>query len=322
MLNHTTKPIVIVTYETSGLIDAIEMAEAVAGGAQALCEKPFVACYINVTTALLHNQDALQKLLYLAEKNLPALWIPVTSGGTTGPVTMAGNAALNNAGVLVGIVLSQLKREGAPIIVPGFAGDALDLKTMVDPYAEPDHRGMAAALAHYYGLPMFSLAGGSDAKLVDQQAAIDAALTIAVEAISGGHLIHDLGYLESGLTFSLAQLAICDEIVAWIKPFLKPVEINDETLALDLIDQLGPDGSFLNTAHTRKHYRERWYPNLIERFNFSQWEKKGGQTLAQRAADKVESILATHRPAPLSEDKVKAIHALVERTAAALKSAN
>lgn len=321
MLNHTTKPIVIVTYETSGLIDAIEMAEAAAGSAQVLREKPFVACYINVTTALLHNQDALQKLLYLAEKNLPALWIPVTSGGTTGPVTMAGNVALNNAGVLVGIVLSQLKREGAPIIVPGFAGDALDLKTMVDPYAEPDHRGMTTALAHYYGLPMFSLAGGSDAKLVDQQAAIDAALTIAVEAISGGQLIHDLGYLESGLTFSLAQLAICDEIVAWLKPFLKPVEINDETLALDLIDQLGPDGSFLNTAHTRKHYRERWYPNLIERFNFSQWEKKGGQTLAQRAADKVEAILATHQPVPLSEDKVKAIHAVVERAAAAMKSA-
>ncbi len=315
MLNHTTKPIVIVTYETAGLIDAIEMAEAVAGGAQMLREKPFVACYINVTTALLHNQDALQKLLYLAEKNLPALWIPVTSGGTTGPVTMAGNVALNNAGVLVGIVLSQLKREGAPLIVPGFAGDALDLKTMIDPYAEPDHRGMSAALAHYYGLPMFSLAGGSDAKLVDQQAAIDAALTIAVEAISGGHLIHDLGYLESGLTFSLAQLAICDEIVAWLKPFLKPVEITDETLALDLIDQLGPDGSFLNTAHTRKHYRERWYPNLIEHFNYSQWEKRGGETLAQRAAAKVESILAAHQPVPLREDAARAVRAIVERAA-------
>ncbi len=313
MLNHTTKPIVIVTYETSGLIDALEMAEVAVGGAQALREKPFVAGYINVTTALLHNQDALQKLLYLAEKNLPALWIPVTSGGTTGPVTMAGNVALNNAGVLVGIVLSQLKREGTPIIVPGFAGDALDLKTMVDPYAEPDHRGMATALAHYYGLPMFSLAGGSDAKLVDQQAAIDAALTLAVEAISGGQLIHDLGYLESGLTFSLAQLAICDEIVAWLKPFLKPIEINDETLALDLIDQLGPDGSFLNTAHTRRHYRERWYPMLIERFNYSQWEKKGGKTLAQRAADKVESILTTHRPVPLPEDAARAVRAVVER---------
>jgi trimethylamine---corrinoid protein Co-methyltransferase len=315
MLNHTTKPIVIVTYETAGMIDAIEMAEAAVGGAAALREKPCVACYINVTTGLLHNQDALQKLLYLAGKNLPALWIPVTSGGTTGPVTMAGNVALNNAGVLVGIVLSQLQREGAPLIVPGFAGDALDLKTMVDPYAEPDHRGMTAALAHYYGLPIFSLAGGSDAKLVDQQAAIDAALTLAVESISGGHLIHDLGYLESGLTFSLAQLAICDEIVAWLKPFLQPVEINDETLALDLIDQLGPDGSFLNTPHTRKHYRERWYPNLIERFNYSQWEKRGGKTLAQRAADKVQALLATHRPMPLSEDATGAIRAIVERAA-------
>jgi trimethylamine--corrinoid protein Co-methyltransferase len=226
---------------------------------------------------------------------------------------MAGNVALSNAGVLVGIVLSQLKREGTPIIVPGFGGDALDLRTMVDPYAEPDHRGMAEALAHYYGLPMFSLAGGSDAKVVDQQAAIDAALTLMIDALAGGHLTHDSGYLESGLTGSLAQLAICDEIIAWIKPFLRPVEINDETLALDLIDRLGPDGSFLDTDHTRKHFRERWYPNLIERFNYAAWEKKGGKTLAQRAADKVEKILATHAPQPLSADAAKAVHAIVER---------
>ncbi len=318
MLNHTTKPIVIVTYEMSGLIDTIEMAEAAAGGAAALRERPFVACYINVTTGLLHNQDALQKLLYLADKNLPALWIPVTSGGTTGPVTMAGNLALNNAGVLVGIVLSQLQREGAPVIIPGFAGDALDLKTMVDPYAEPDHRGIATSMAHYYGLPMFSLAGGSDTKVVDQQAAIDASLTILMEALSGGQLIHDLGYLESGLSGSLAQLAICDEIVSFIKPFLQPVEINDETLALDLIDQIGPDGSFLNTPHTRKHYKERWYPNLIERFNYGQWQAKGGKTLAQRAADKVEKILATHQPPRLSDDAAQAVRAIVERAASRL----
>lgn len=313
MLNRTTKPIVIVTYEMSGCVDAIEMAEAVAGGPAALREKPFVATYINVTTGLLHNADALQKLLYLADKGLPAVWIPVTSGGTTGPVTMAGNVALNNAGVLVGVVLSQLKREGAPIILPGFGGDALDLRTMVDPYAEPDHRGTAEALAHYYGLPMFSLAGGSDAKVVDQQAALEAALTLLIDAMAGGHLIHDSGYLESGLTGSLAQLAICDEIIAWIRPFLKPVEIDAETLALDLIDQLGPDRSFLDTAHTRKHFRERWYPALIERFNYAAWEKKGGQTLAQRAAAKVEQLLSTHKPKPLSESAAKAVHAIVEQ---------
>ena len=98
---------------------------------------------------------------------------------------------------------------------------------------------MAEALAHHHNLPMFSLAGVSDAKLVDQQAGIEAALTLMVEAVTGGHIVHDLGYLESGLSYSLAQLVICDEIVAWIKHFVQDVEVTDETLALDVIDQVG-----------------------------------------------------------------------------------
>ena len=141
MLRHTTKPLVVVTYDVDAMLDAIAMAEAVAGGADALRERPTIALYVNVTRGLVHNGDSLRKLLILAERGLPALWIPVTSGGTTGPVTVAGNLALNNAGVLVGVVLAQLVREGAPVVVPGFGGDALDLRTMVDPYAGPDHRG-------------------------------------------------------------------------------------------------------------------------------------------------------------------------------------
>jgi len=189
MLERTAKPIVLVTYDIDGLVDALEMAEIVAGGREALRERPFLATYINVNRALLQDQDALRKLLLLADRGLPALWIPVTSGGTTGPVTMAGNVALNTAGVLIGVVLSQLKRPGAPIVIPGFGGDALDLRTMVDPYAEPDHRGMAQAMAHYYGLPMFSLAAGGEAKLVDGQAAAEAALTMLHDALAGGGLV-------------------------------------------------------------------------------------------------------------------------------------
>ena len=297
MLECTTKPLVVVTYDVDAMLDAIAMAEAVAGGAEALRERPTIALYINVTRGLVHNGDSLRKLLLLAERGLPALWIPVTSGGTTGPVTMAGNVALNNAGVLVGIVLAQLVREGTPVVVPGFGGDALDLRTMVDPYAEPDHRGMVPSLAHHYGLPMFSLAGGSDSKTVDQQAAADASLTMLVDALAGGHLIHDSGYLESGLTGSLAQLAICDEIAAWIRAAIGPVEISDETLALDLIDSLGPDGSFLEADHTIAHYRERWYPSLIDRLSHSAWQARGATTLAERAAARVDRILADHRTA-------------------------
>jgi len=313
MLNTTTKPIIFVTYALSGCVDAVEMAEAVAGGPAALREKPCVACYINATTGLNHNQEALEKLLYLAGKGLPMMYIPGVMAGLTEPVTVAGSTAVKNAGALVGLVLSQLKREGTPIIAPGWGGVGLDMRSMVRPYCEPDHRGVAEALAHARGRPMFSLGGASDAKLVDQQAGIEAALTLMVEAVTGGHIVHDLGYLESGLSGSLAQLVICDEIVAWIKHFIQEIEINDETLALDLIDRVGPDGQFLKTEHTRRHFRERWYPRLFERENYAGWTSKGSKTLAERAADRVEEILATHKGKPLPIENQRAIRAVVER---------
>ena len=316
MLRHTTKPLVVVTYDVDAMLDAIAMAEAVAGGADALRERPTIALYVNVTRGLVHNGDSLRKLLILAERGLPALWIPVTSGGTTGPVTVAGNLALNNAGVLVGVVLAQLVREGAPVVVPGFGGDALDLRTMVDPYAGPDHRGTVPSLAHHYGLPMFSLAGGSDSKRPDQQAASEAALTMLGDALAGGHLIHDSGYLESGLTGSLVQLAICDEIAAWIRASMAPVVIDEETLALDLIDSLGPDGSFLEAQHTFDHYRDRWYPSLIDRRSHSAWLARGGATLGEGAAAQVDRILATHQAPPLPEAAEQAISAILQRAAA------
>jgi len=316
ILHNTTKPIVFVTYETSGCVDAVAMAEAVAGGVDTLREKPFLACYINVTTGLLHNADALEKLLFLAGKGLPALYIPVVSGGTTGPVTMAGCLALSNAGVLVGLVISQLKREGTPIIIPGFGGDALDMRTMVDPYCGPDPRGMPEALAHFYQLPMFTLGGASDSKLVDQQAGIEAALDMLVDAVCGGHLVHDCGYLESGLSGSLAQLAICNEVAGWIRHACQPVEISAETLALDLIDQVGPDGQFLKLPHTRRHMRERWYPTLFERDTYSGWLAKSGKSLGERAAEQVSQILATHHCEPLSPAVAEAIHRIVQHAEA------
>ena len=315
MLERTTKPLVVITYDLAAMTDAIAMAEAVAGGADALRERPTCAFYINVTRGLVHNGDSVRKLITLAEKGLPALWIPVTSGGTTGPVTLAGNIAVNNAGVLVGLVLAQLVREGTPLVIPGFGGEFLDLRTLVDPYAEPVSLGIAPALAHHYGLPMFSLAGGSDSKLVDQQAATDAALTMLGTALAGGHLIHDSGYLESGLTGSLVQVAICDEIAAWVRTAIAPVAIDDETLALDLVDRIGPEGSFLETDHTVAHYRERWYPTLMNRQPYATWLARGGTTLAERAAQRVDRLLASHGPPPLPDAARNAIDEILERAA-------
>jgi trimethylamine--corrinoid protein Co-methyltransferase len=307
MISRNTKPIIYVTTSTSGCVDAVKMAEAVAGGPLALQEQPRVACYINVTTGLVHNQEALQKLLFLAGKGLPALYIPSAQGGVTAPVTPAAALVLSQAGALTGVVLSQLKREGAPIIMPGWGGNMLDMRTTVQPYADPDKRILAADFVHYLGMPMFGLAGCSESKVVDQQAGIEAALTLTTDVLCGANIIHDLGYLESGLTGSLVQLAICNEILGWLEHLVDPVEISDETLALDLIDEIGPDGHFIESDHTFEHFRERWYPDLFERENYEGWAAKGSKNLAERAAERVENILNEHIPEPLADDKIQTL---------------
>lgn len=313
MLNHTTKPIIYVTYELGGCVDAVEMAEAVAGGARALRERPLAACYINAVSGIHHNKEALEKLLYLASKNLPSLYLPSSTAALTSPVTPAGSVALDYAGVLAGLVLAQLKREGAPVIASGMPpGGTFDMRTLVTSYAEPE-RTITQAVSHFYGLPMFSIAGASEAKIVDQQAAAEAALTLVVETLAGGNIIHDLGYLESGLTFSLVQLAICEEMVSWIKGYIKEFEVSDETLALDVIAQVGPQGQFLNTGHTVRHYQERWYPHLFERESYPPWAEKGAKSLADRAAERIEQIVSEHKPEPLSRKVKDEIHKIVVR---------
>ncbi|MBN2125435.1 MAG: trimethylamine methyltransferase family protein, partial [Deltaproteobacteria bacterium] len=226
MLTCTTKPVMFVTTDLAGCVDAVEMAEAVAGGPGALRERPMAACYVNVTHGLQHNREALEKLLFLSGKGLPFAYIPVALGGATAPITLAGNLAVWNAGGLVGLVLSQLNRPGTPFITSGWGASALDMRTGVSPYVEPEKQFIAQELAHFYPLPMFAFGGCSDAKAVDQQAGVEAALTLMANAIAGSHLVHDLGYLESGLTGSLAQLVICDELVSWIRTALEPLEIN------------------------------------------------------------------------------------------------
>jgi trimethylamine--corrinoid protein Co-methyltransferase len=313
MLSYTTKPVVFVTYDFEGCVDAVEMAEAVVGGPEALRQNPLVACYINVTTGLKHNAEALQKLLYLANKGLPAIYIPVVSGGMTGPVTLAGDMACVNSGVLTGLVLSQLKREGAPFIMPGWGGEALDMRTMVGPYCAPDLRCMAMGLAHYYNLPAFGYAGASESKLVDSQAGAEAVLTLLTETLAGANLIHDLGYLESGMTFSFAQLVFCDEVISWIEHFMAGIQINDETLALDLIDKMGPDGQYLDSEHTLAHFRERWYPSVFDRDNYDNWLAHGGKSYAERAAERVSEILVEHKPELLTKDVRNRVNAIVRR---------
>jgi len=314
MLENTTKPVVYDSPEAASTEVAVAMAEAKAGGAEALREKPFVVSYINVANPLRHNRESIQRLLFFAEKGLPAVYRPsIVTRGISTPITVAGFLCVNNASQLAGLVLSQLKREGTPFVRCSHGGGTFDMRTTVGQHAAPEARGFQADLAHFYQLPCFGIGGLSGSKTVDQQAALEAALTLLEATLGGSQLIHDVGFMNNGATGSLEQLVICHEIIGWIKHYLPGLQIDAETLALDVIDEVAPDGEFLETEHTLRHVREDWYPNLLDRQGHDAWVAQGGLDLREKARRKVGEILGAFEPYVIRGDVSEAWDRIMEK---------
>ena len=156
-------------------------------------------------------------------------------------------------------------------------------------------------LARFYRLPMFSFAGCSDSNIYDQQASLESALWTLMSTLSGGNLVHDVGYINNGLTTSFEQLVVTNEVIGMIRRITQGFEINEETMALDLIDEVGPGGEFLTSKHTLKHFKENWFPQLISRSPYEKWEQEGKKDLATRANEKARYILEKHTPQPLDK---------------------
>jgi len=288
------------------------------GGADILRINPTAICYLNPTSSFVHNEAALRKLIYCAEKRLPTIYLPDLLGGMSGPITREGLMACHNAGTLVGLVIAQLVNEGAPIIISSARPSQLDMKTMVNPYATGPGGFGGVDINHYYNLPVFNTGGASDSKLLDEQAIFEGTLTLYKSMLSGGNMIHDMGYLESGLMGSLELVVIQDEIVSIIKASSSPgLDFSEENLALDLVHKHALRADFLGTEHTLRHVRDGWQPRLVDRHNYDQWKAKGGTSMRDRARAKIDEILAEepHHVLPLDiENQIKAI---VDRAVAA-----
>jgi len=313
MLNNTIKPIVYVTPDFEGCKAAVEMCEAVAGGEEAFRSKPFAACYINVTSGLVANEEALQKCIYLAEKGLPMMYIPLNAGGVNSPSTTAGCMATMNAGIMLGIVLSQLINPGTPVAVPGWNGGPYNLKTMVGNYVLADEQGVPTSMGKYYELPVFGLGGSTDSKVLDMQCGFETTLSLMTALMHGANIVHDVGFMDSGLQGSLQLLVMANDFIGFLRAATRGVPVNEETLALDMVGDLGPTGDYLQHPHTMKHIREPFYSDLMHKGVYAQWEKQGQKTMEQLAAEKVDQILETHTVAPLADDVQKAISDIVAR---------
>jgi trimethylamine--corrinoid protein Co-methyltransferase len=311
MLTYSDKPITFVTYEWEGTPEIIEMAEIAMGGVEILRINPSVICYLNPTSSFVHNEEALHKLIYCAEKRLPVIYLPDLLGGMSGPITREGLMACHNAGVLVGVVISQLVNEGAPIIISSARPSHLDMKTMVNPYATGPGGFGGVDINHYYNLPVFNTGGASDSKLLDEQAVFEGTLTLYRSMLTGGNMIHDMGYMESGLMGSLELMVIQDEIVSIIKAEnMNGMEFSEENLAMDLIHKHALSADFMATQHTVRHVREGWQPRLVDRQNYGAWMASGGTSMRDRAKAKIDEILAKeprHAMPPDVEKQIKTI---------------
>ncbi|MFN2218871.1 MAG: trimethylamine methyltransferase family protein [Anaerolineae bacterium] len=301
LLEHTTKPIVFVCDDRADCQAIAAMAAAAAGGMERLRLNPTLLLYSEPTTPLKHTETATGKLLYMAEQSLPIVHSPAPMMGGTAPVTLAGGLALGNAEVLSSLVMHQLKRPGAPFVY-GSGLHHMDMKTTISVYGAPEFqlaRVAVAELGRFYGLPTWGYAGHSDSCAMDEQAAADAAFSVLVALLAGNNLVHDVGYLEAGLTTSPEMIVFTAEMISMMRHFETGISLDAESLALEAIDQAGPGGDFLTARHTLKHFRELWQPTLLDRRRAADWVAGGSQRLGDRLRERTIDLIETHRPEPL-----------------------
>jgi trimethylamine--corrinoid protein Co-methyltransferase len=314
MIENTTKPVVVTAWDENGLADIVAMAEVVAGGPAELALNPFLLAYLEPTSPLQHPEVVLRKMLFLADRGLPFVYAPGPIEGASAPVTPAGSLAMANAEVLSGLAIAQLHRPGSPFLF-GSGSGPLDMRTTVATYANPEfmlHCMAMSELAHHlYRLPVWGFSGCSDSKRPDVQAGVESALWILWTALSGANLVHDVGYIESGLTCSYEMIAVCDEIIGFVRRLMRGVELSPEALALDVIHEVGPGGDFLGSPHTRRHFKESWYPRLFDKRTHEAWLDEGGLTAEERARELVREAVAGHEPASLASATVEELEAIV-----------
>jgi trimethylamine--corrinoid protein Co-methyltransferase len=309
MLEHTTKPLVFVTNDRASCQRAIDMASAVAGGFEALVEQQHILLYSEPSSPLQQSETAVDKLLLMSESRLPIVHSPAPLMGGTGPITMASGLALALAEILSSLTVHQLRNPGAPFVV-GAGLHHMDMKSAQICYGSPEFQLTKAAVAQlgrWYGIPTWGYAGCTDAKVLDEQAAAEALLSVMMAKFSGANLIHDVGYIESGLTASFEMIVLTDELVSLTDNLMKGIEIDDETLMLDEIHDAGPGGHFLDTEQTLGRFRDFWYPSLLDRSRREQWLAEGATTLGQRLNARVNEIVKEHRPRPLDSDQKRKV---------------
>jgi trimethylamine---corrinoid protein Co-methyltransferase len=301
MLRNTTKPIVFSVVGREATASILSMAAASCGGESALRRRPLGMAMASAVSPLMVT-ELTEGIIDAVEFGVPVRYGVGPMMGGTSPATVAGTLAQSLAETLFGLVLVQLIRVGAPVVLAPNT-NVMDMATGQCTYGSPEQtlgKMAVGQLGRFYGLPTWATGGGVESKLPDSEAAAQAMMGMLLCALAGVTFCQNLGTLASGLYGSMEQLLICDEIVSMVKRILAGLAVTEETLALDVIREVGHGKDFLTHAHTLGHFRsDLFFPALFRRQSIDQWLAQGARSMADVAHERVRSILAEPaRPDP------------------------
>lgn len=313
MMLYMRKPIGFSCTNADSLLDIIDMAAIVSGGYEELKMNPYIFHIQEPISPLNHDGNAMKEIKICAEKGIPMVYYPMPMAGATAPATLAGMLAQNLAESFTGMVVHQLIKPGAPFITGGVAS-IMDMKTTRFSYGAPEMSLSVAGLTdilHYLKIPVWGTAAAVDAKTVDQQCAVEIAISGLMSGLSGANLIHDTGLMDQATVTCPEVLLLADEILGMVGRILEGIPVTTETLAVDVVDEIGKGGDYLSHEHTFKHFRDFWVPSLLDR---SVLQK--GQTmpsLTERLNARAREVIKKHEVPPLQDDKLKDLLELEKR---------
>jgi trimethylamine--corrinoid protein Co-methyltransferase len=278
--------------------DYVNMAAIVFGGLEAIQQQPVFASNVNVNSPLRYDERMLGALLVYARHGQPCIITPFILAGAMGPVTLAGAIAQQNAEALAGIALTQLVNPGVPVVYGGFTTN-IDMQSGAPAFGTPEGALAllcGAQLARHYGLPYRGSGGLNNAKIPDAQAAAETQMSLWPAVLAHANIIlHSAGWLEAGLVCSLEKFILDVEGLAMMHRFLGGLEVSEDTLALEMIAEVGPGGHHLGTAHTLSRFRDAFYrPMLADRLSYETWREAGAWDAARRANMVAKQLLAEY----------------------------
>jgi len=294
-LNNTSKHVMGGVYTLNGISNVIKMAELVAGGQEQLRKRPIISMIACCMSPLKLDEHYADMMIAIAKAGIPLICPAEPLCGATSPITVAGNVLMQTVDSLMGVLLAQIVNPGTPVIFGSVATstDLRDLKYLAGSVEMGLTNAGSAQMAQYYKLPFYATGGMTDSKVLDSQSGYESAITNLLCALAGSNFIHDsAGLMEFAMTVCLEKYVIDNDILGMVLRAVEGIKVNDETLAFDLIKQVGPAGNFITAKHTRRHMRSEHYePTVSDRNLREDWEAEGGKPTWERAKIKVKQIL-------------------------------